>query len=181
MRGLDGKVVVVAGGGSGIGAAAAGRLAEEGASVVVGDIVAPNAEAVAGAIRASGGTAIAAEFDISDDDSVAGLVAATVAEFGGLDFLHANAADLSADVIMRDSDAVAVELGVFDRTIAVNLRGHLLCTRHAVPEMLQTRRRGHRLHELGRRARRRTGAAVVRGVEERDQRAHAPRVVALGP
>jgi NAD(P)-dependent dehydrogenase (short-subunit alcohol dehydrogenase family) len=137
MRGLDGKVVVVAGGGSGIGAAAAGRLAEEGASVVVGDIVAPNAEAVAGAIRANGGTAVAAQFDISDDDSVAGLVAATVAEFGGLDLLHANAADLSADVIMRDSDAVAVELGVFDRTIAVNLRGHLLCTRHAVPEMLR--------------------------------------------
>jgi NAD(P)-dependent dehydrogenase (short-subunit alcohol dehydrogenase family) len=137
MRGLDGKVVVVAGGGSGIGAAAAGRLAEEGASVVVGDIVGPNAEAVAGAIRANGGTAVAVEFDISDDDSVAGLVAATVAEFGGLDLLHANAADLSADVIMRDSDAVAVELGVFDRTIAVNLRGHLLCTRHAVPEMLK--------------------------------------------
>jgi NAD(P)-dependent dehydrogenase (short-subunit alcohol dehydrogenase family) len=137
MQGLDGKVVVVAGGGSGIGAAAAGRLAEEGASVVVGDIVAPNAQAIAGEIRANGGTAVAAEFDISDDDSVAGLVAAAVAEFGGLDLLHANAADLSADVIMRDSDAVAVELGVFDRTIAVNLRGHLLCTRHAVPEMLK--------------------------------------------
>ena len=136
MRGLDGKVAVVAGGGSGIGAATAARLAEEGASVVVGDIVMPNAEAVAAEIRAAAGRAVAAEFDISDDASVAGLVAAAVAEFGGLDLMHANAADLSADVIMRDSDALAVDLDVFDRTIEVNLRGHLLCTRHSIPAML---------------------------------------------
>ena len=136
MRGLDGKVAVVAGGGSGIGAATAARLAEEGASVVVGDIVLPNAEAVAAEIRAAGGRAVAAEFDISDDASVAGLVAAAVAEFGGLDLMHANAADLSAEVIMRDSDALAVDLDVFDRTIEVNLRGHLLCTRHSIPAML---------------------------------------------
>jgi NAD(P)-dependent dehydrogenase (short-subunit alcohol dehydrogenase family) len=137
MRGLDGKVVVVAGGGSGIGAATAGRLAEEGASVVVGDIVEPNAKAVAEAIRANGGTAIAHGFDISDDGSVAALVAAAVAEFGGLDAIHANAADLSQEVIGRDSDAIDLDLGVFDRTIAVNLRGHLLCTRHALPRLLE--------------------------------------------
>jgi NAD(P)-dependent dehydrogenase (short-subunit alcohol dehydrogenase family) len=135
MRGLDNKVAVVAGGGSGIGAATAVRLAEEGASVVVGDIVVQNAEAVAASIRADGGTAVAAEFDIADDKSVAALVAAAVAEFGGLDLMHANAADLS--VILRDSDALAVELDVFDRTIAVNLRGYLLCTRHSIPEMLR--------------------------------------------
>jgi NAD(P)-dependent dehydrogenase (short-subunit alcohol dehydrogenase family) len=137
MRGLDGKVAVVAGGGSGIGAATAARLAEEGASVVVGDIVVRNAWAVAASIRADNGTAVAVQFDITDDESVAALVAAAVAEFGGLDLMHANAAALSAEVIMRDSDALAVELDVFDRTIAVNLRGYLLCTRHSIPQMLQ--------------------------------------------
>lgn len=137
MRGLEGKVAVVAGGGSGIGAATAVRLAEEGASVGVGDIVATNAEVVAASIRADGGRATAIEFDMADDRSVASLVAAAVDEFGGLDLMHANAADLSADVIMRDTDAVDVELDVFDRTIAVNLRGYLLCTRHAIPEMLR--------------------------------------------
>ncbi len=136
MRGLDGKVAIVAGGGSGIGAATAARLAQEGVSVVVGDIVAPNAEAVAAAIRADGGTAVAAEFDIADEESVAALVAAAVGEFGGLDRLHANAAALSPEVIGRDSDAVDLDLGVFDTTIAVNLRGYLLCTRHAIPAML---------------------------------------------
>ena len=54
MRGLEGKVAVVAGGGSGIGAATAARLAEEGASVVVGDLVGDNAESVASGIRTSG-------------------------------------------------------------------------------------------------------------------------------
>lgn len=63
-------------------------------------------------------------------------MAAAVAEFGGLDLMHANVADLSADVIMRDSDALAVDLEVFDRTIEVNLRGHLLGTRHSIPAML---------------------------------------------
>ncbi len=135
MRGLKDKVAVIAGGGSGIGAATARRLAEEGARVVVGDINAGNAAAVARQIGEGGGQAIGVQFDISDDASVAALVAAAVETYGGLDLMHANAADLG--VVHRDLDAVSVPLEVFDRTIAVNLRGHLLCTRHAVPELLK--------------------------------------------
>jgi NAD(P)-dependent dehydrogenase (short-subunit alcohol dehydrogenase family) len=137
MRGLSNKVAVVAGGGSGIGAATAVRLADEGVAVVVGDLVGENANAVASGIRAAGGRAIGAQFDISVDEQVAELMAAGVAEFGGLDLVHANAADLSETVIFSDTDAVAVDLGVFDRTIAVNLRGFLLCTRHAIPLLLE--------------------------------------------
>jgi NAD(P)-dependent dehydrogenase (short-subunit alcohol dehydrogenase family) len=137
MRGLDGKVVVVAGGGSGIGAATAMRLADEGASVVVGDLDADNAELVAVEIRAAGRRAVSAQFDISVDESVAALIDAAVAQFGGLDALHANAADMTTAAILSDTDALDVSLDVFDRTIAVNLRGHLLCTRHAIPRMLE--------------------------------------------
>jgi NAD(P)-dependent dehydrogenase (short-subunit alcohol dehydrogenase family) len=137
VRGLTDKVAVVAGGGSGIGAATAVRLAEEGAQVVVGDIACDNAEAVAADIRKAGGRAVAAAFDISIDESVGELCAVAVDEFGGLDLMHANAADMTEAAILSDTDAVAVDLAVFDRTIAVNLRGHLLCTRHAIPLMLE--------------------------------------------
>ena len=66
MRGLDGKVVIVAGAGSGIGAAAAVRLAEERASVVVADIHADNSDRVAATITEGGDSAIAVAFDIAD-------------------------------------------------------------------------------------------------------------------
>ncbi|MFN8027652.1 MAG: SDR family oxidoreductase [Acidimicrobiia bacterium] len=63
------------------------------------------------------------------------MCARAVAEFGGLDCMHANAADMA--VILEDSNVVDVDLAVFDRTIDVNLRGHMLCTRHAIPLMLE--------------------------------------------
>jgi NAD(P)-dependent dehydrogenase (short-subunit alcohol dehydrogenase family) len=136
VRGLTNKVVVIAGGGSGIGAATALRLAEEGAQVVVGDLAADNAEAIATEIRSAGGRAVSSHFDISVDESVDALMTAAVDEFGGVDLLHANAADMTEAAILSDTDALDVDLGVFDRTIAVNLRGFLLCTRHAIPRML---------------------------------------------
>jgi len=79
MRGLSDKVVVVAGGGSGIGAATARRLGAEGAAVVVGDLQGDNANAVASEVGDAGGRAIAVQFDIADDASVAALVAAAIA------------------------------------------------------------------------------------------------------
>jgi NAD(P)-dependent dehydrogenase (short-subunit alcohol dehydrogenase family) len=135
MRGLKGKVAIIAGGATGIGQAAALRLAEEGVTMVVGDINRDGAEAVAERIRKDGGQAVPAWFDVADDESVRDLVRLAVTTYGGLDFVHVNAADLS--LCAGDTDAVDVPLDIFDRTIAVNLRGHLLCTRHAVPELLR--------------------------------------------
>ena len=137
MRGLAGKVAVVAGAGSGIGAATARRLEAEGAAVVVGDLNGDNAELVATEVRAGGGRALAAQFDISVDEEVSALVGVALAEFGGLDHMHANAADLSPENIGRESDALTVPLEVFDRTLTVNLRGHLLCTRHALEPIIE--------------------------------------------
>jgi NAD(P)-dependent dehydrogenase (short-subunit alcohol dehydrogenase family) len=137
MRGLEGKVVVVAGGAGGIGTATSMRLGEEGARVVVGDLNGSAATDVADRINAGGGEAIAVPFDVSDDDSVGGLVRAAVDAFGGIDACHANAADLSVPVIMGDTDALDVDLEIWDRTMLVNLRGFLLCTRHVVPELLK--------------------------------------------
>ena len=130
---LKGKVAVVVGGG-GIGGASARRLAAAGARVVIGDLDAGNAAAIAAQITKAGGDAQGLRCDIAEEASVAALVQAAVARCGGLDLMHVNAADLR--VIAQDSNAVDVDLGVFERTIAVNLRGHLLCTRHAIPQML---------------------------------------------
>jgi NAD(P)-dependent dehydrogenase (short-subunit alcohol dehydrogenase family) len=133
MRGLKGKVAVIVGAATGIGKATAIRLAEEGVSLALGDINVAGVEAVARQVNEAGGKAIAAACDIGDDASVKALVDAAVKAYGGIDFMHANAADLA--IILSDTNAVDVPLEVFDRTIAVNLRGHLLCTRHAIPEL----------------------------------------------
>ena len=133
MRGLTKKVAVVAGGAGGIGTATSVRLSEEGAAIVVGDIQVDAAEAVVARIRAAGGTALAVAVDISDDASIAALVETAIKTYGGMDLLHVNAAANTS----LDSDALSVPLAVFDQTIAVDLRGYLLCTRHALPELLK--------------------------------------------
>ncbi|HEY7948705.1 MAG TPA: SDR family oxidoreductase [Acidimicrobiales bacterium] len=137
MRGLKDKVAVVAGGAGGIGTATSVRLAEEGCSVVVGDLNGEAAWVVAEQITATGGTAVSVRVDISDEESVADMVALAVTTYGGVDILHANAADLSPGTLGRDTNALDIDLDAFDRTLAVNLRGHLLCTRAALPEILK--------------------------------------------
>lgn len=133
MRGLSGRVAIIAGAGA-IGSATAKRLAAEGARVVIGDMFVTSAEATAAEIVAAGGYAVGVAFDMTDELSIAALVATATNHYGGLDIMHVNAADMVAGV--HDTDALAIPLDVFDRTIEVNLRGHLLCTRHALPAML---------------------------------------------
>lgn len=131
---LAGKAVIVVGAGSGIGAATVERLCAEGARVCVADINLAAAEAVAARMTEAGHEAFAEVVDITDEASVAAAFATAVERLGRLDGAHINAADLRT--IFADSDALSVDLAVFDRTIAVNLRGHLLCTRAALPHLL---------------------------------------------
>jgi 7-alpha-hydroxysteroid dehydrogenase len=133
MRGLGGKTVAIAGGGRGIGAATARRLADEGASVVIGDIQAEWAVATADAIRAAGGRAIGLGVDGTSPASVGEFVAATLAEFGRLDAFHVNLAGGT----VGDVDALNCSLDVFDRGLAINLKSHLICTQAALPVMLE--------------------------------------------
>src|SRR5262245_66622189 len=92
---LAGKVAVVTGGGSGIGRAAALRFAQEGAAVVVADVVGDQAEAVAKEIEANGGRAIGLAVDVSDPGQVETMAETATREFGGVDVLMTAAGLLS--------------------------------------------------------------------------------------
>lgn len=135
LSGLAGKVVICAGSGTGIGAETVLRLADEGARVAIGDVNLAAAQAVVDQITASGGEALAVEFDIAEPESVRALVAETVAHFGGLDAMHINATDRLRN--REDFDLLTTELDVFDRVHTVSLRGHLLCSRFGLPEILK--------------------------------------------
>ena len=92
MRGLSGKVGIVAGGGRGIGAATARRLANEGAHVVIGDLMGDWAKEVADGIRSDGGNAVGMDLDGTSAESQSAIVAFALEQFGGLDFYHSNLA-----------------------------------------------------------------------------------------
>ena len=132
MGQLDGKVVLLSGGASDIGRATALRLGAEGASVLVGDVAPEGAASVAEEVAASGGRAVGMRCDVRSDESVGTFVARAVAEFGGVDCIDHNAAWSHPRL---DTDAVGVDLGVWDRVLEVTTRGALLLARHAVPHM----------------------------------------------
>lgn len=132
MGGLDGKVAVVTGAARGIGAVTARCLAEHGAAVVVSDVDAAGAEAVAAELAGAGLAASACPCDVASAQEVEALVAHAERRHGGLDLLDHNAAWTS---LRRDTDALGVDLEVWDRVMAVNARGALLLARAAVPAM----------------------------------------------
>ena len=133
MRGLQGKTAIVAGGARGIGAATARRLAEEGANVVIGDLLVDLAAETADAINAAGGKAIAVTLDGTDAASQAAIVKAAVDAFGGLDIYHSNLAGGTEG----DIDALDCPVEVLDRSFAINTKSHFLATQAALPVMLE--------------------------------------------
>ena len=133
---LVGKVAIITGAAGGIGAATARLMASEGAKVALADIDGAAAEAVAEAINASATSliAVAIEVDVSQESEVQRMVQTTVAAFGGVDILHNNATD--AKLIEQDDDVASLDMQVFDRMIAVNLKAAFMGCKHAIPHML---------------------------------------------
>ena len=126
---LAGKVALVTGGGTGIGAAIADLFVREGATVVVSG---RTADSLASAAGAMGAHAVAA--DVSQEASVASLFGEIERRFGGLDIV-VNNAGITGPV----SRAEDLNLAQWDDTMASNVRGTILCIKYAVPLM---RRRG---------------------------------------
>jgi len=136
MRGLQGKRIIIAGGATGIGAAAAERLAAEGAALVVGDINLVGAQKTAERITAAGGKALAVEFDLADGASIQSLVDYAMSELDGVDGLYNVGADLSPKTLARDMDLLEMDPAVWRRTFEVNLLGFALTCRAVIPLLL---------------------------------------------
>jgi NAD(P)-dependent dehydrogenase (short-subunit alcohol dehydrogenase family) len=138
MRGLKGKVAIVAGAAPGnIGGATAFRLAQEGMKVIAADLNEAAAQAIVDEIKSAGGYAVGRGFDITEEASYQELVDFTAKEFGGLDGLFNVAADLSAATLGRDSDVMSVPLEVWQHTIDVTLTGYMYGVRHALPFLIK--------------------------------------------
>lgn len=124
------KVVIVTGGASGIGRAAAIAFAKKGAKVAVADWT-ENQETVE-LITASGGEAIFIKCDVSKADDVKAMVEKTVATFGRLDYAFNNAGIEGAAAPTKDCTEEN-----WDKTIGVNLKGIWLCMKYEIPEILK--------------------------------------------
>jgi NAD(P)-dependent dehydrogenase (short-subunit alcohol dehydrogenase family) len=118
-----GKVVVVTGGSKGLGRAMALGFAEAGADVVVASRKLEACEEVAAEIRDRGGQALAIRCHVGDWDDCAALIDATVAAFGRIDVLVNN-----AGIAPVPPSLLEVSAELFDKTIAVNLKGPLRLT-----------------------------------------------------
>ena len=133
---LTGRVALVTGAGSGIGAATARALAAHGAAVAVTDIAGDSAEAVAKEIEQGGGRAIAQVLDVADEDAWRAAVAGAEAELGPITVLHGNAAPTGGAVMSRDLDVTSMDCGVWDLVMSVVLRGNMLGCKHVIPSMI---------------------------------------------
>ncbi|MEU3861958.1 glucose 1-dehydrogenase [Streptomyces sp. NPDC028722] len=128
---LDGKVAMITGASSGIGAAAARLFAEEGAAVVLMARRGDRLGQLVAEIRAAGGRALAAEGDVCSPEDVERAVRAAVDTFGSLDaaFNNAGYATVGTPLLEMDDEDYA-------RTMDVNVRGVWNCLRRQIPAML---------------------------------------------
>jgi 3-oxoacyl-[acyl-carrier protein] reductase len=137
MADFDGKVALITGGGTGIGRATALQLAAEGAALAVNySRSQQQAEETVAELRAGGARALVVKADVADDAQVRAMVAATVAELGGLDIL-VNSAGITRAVAPTNLDGILEQ--DFEEIFRVNFMGVLFCCRAAIPEM---KRRG---------------------------------------
>jgi NAD(P)-dependent dehydrogenase (short-subunit alcohol dehydrogenase family) len=127
---LQGKVALVTGAGSGIGEASARTLAAHGARVTLVSRTREELEQVAADLEAGGTEALVVEGDVSQESDVRRMVEETVARFGGLDVVVANAGVNGTWAGIEDLDVED-----FRPTVDINLTGTFLTVKHAVPHL----------------------------------------------
>ena len=133
MRGLDGKVAIVTGGGSGLGEAIGKALARGGVKVILSDINLKGAERVAAEIRGAGGTASADQQDTAKAEDSEKVVNHALTKYGALHYAVNNAGIGGAQAPAGETD-----LADWKRVIDINLNGVLFGMRYQIPAMLKT-------------------------------------------
>lgn len=126
---VEGKVAVISGGARGIGAATAKLLAQEGAAVVIADVLEEEGMATEAEITESGGRAVFMKLDVTDEENWKEVISATVAAYGKLDVV-VNNAGISGRTTVEETPAEN-----WDRVMEVNGKGVFLGTKLAIPEL----------------------------------------------
>lgn len=129
---MEGKVAIVTGGGSGIGAAICQRLAREGAQVIVADVDAEAAYKVASEISACGRLAHGMAVDVTHPQAVEALVNDVTTKFGGLHLAINNAGSYG-----RQADTAGYSLDEWQRVMDVNLNAVFYCMKYEIAAMLK--------------------------------------------
>ncbi len=127
---LENRVAIVTGGARGLGKTYALRISQEGARVVIADIL--DAKGVEQAIEEKGGEALALYTDVSEEESTKEMARKTIERFGRIDILINNAA-LFANI--ETKPFFEISAGEWDEVIRVNLRGTFLCCKAVYPQM----------------------------------------------
>ena len=132
MARLQDRVAIVTGGARGIGAEFSKALAAAGAAAVIADIA--EGSGVVESIRERGGTACSLRTDVSDESAVMRLVEAVGSRFGRIDILINNAAVYASLEPVR---FLEIDAALWDRVMAVNVRGSFLMAKHVAPAMIE--------------------------------------------
>lgn len=127
---LEDKVAIVTGAGRGLGKAYSLRLAREGAKVVAVDII--DTASTVKEIEEQGGTAIGLNVDVTDEQGTLRMAEETIAKFGRIDILVNNAGILYG---LESVPFEEIDLERWDKVMAVNVKGSLLCARAVAPQM----------------------------------------------
>lgn len=132
MRRLDGKVAFITGAGAGIAKASALAFVKEGAKVALVEINPELGRAAEREARESGGDAMFLQTDVTQDEAVKRAIDATMQRYGRLDVL----VNCAGGSLVEDVPVHRMDLDVWERTIALNLRHPFLCCRHGIPHMI---------------------------------------------
>jgi NAD(P)-dependent dehydrogenase (short-subunit alcohol dehydrogenase family) len=130
---LKDKVSIITGSGAGMGRAAALRFAAEGSRVIVADNAAAAADETVCLVRAAGGDAWPIAADVSTEAGAKAMADLAIEKFGRIDVLHNNAGIMPAE----DHSVIDTPVEVWDRVMAVNVRGVYLACKHVLPHMLE--------------------------------------------